>query len=377
MDTRSIPTSWRYALGIAATALALYLLWFFSDIVIYILISAVLGIIGRPLVSRITALKIRGKSISRSIAALLTTVVMWVLFATFFSIFIPLIFNKLSEFSNLDIAQVVSSINSPIIAIQNYLSDTFAISMREFSLTETLASSIRDWLNLDMVNSVVGSFVSTATDFVIALFSVTFITFFFLKEDDLFYSMITTIFPKRYEENIIRALDSVTVLLVRYFTGILAESFILMIVVSLILLLFGASAENAFFTGLIVGVFNVIPYVGPMIGLAIGLFVGVVSPIEGMTLAQTLLVTGGTILTAQGLDNFVLQPVLYSNRVKAHPLEIFIVILIAGNLAGVVGMLLAIPSYTVIRVFAKEFFYNFRVVQALTENLTTDDNEND
>lgn len=377
MDTRSIPTSWRYALGIAATALALYLLWFFSDIVIYILISAVLGIIGRPLVSRITALKIRGKSISRSIAALLTTVVMWVLFATFFSIFIPLIFNKLSEFSNLDIAQVVSSINSPIIAIQNYLSDTFAISMREFSLTETLASSIRDWLNLDMVNSVVGSFVSTATDFVIALFSVTFITFFFLKEDDLFYSMITTIFPKRYEENIIRALDSVTVLLVRYFTGILAESFILMIVVSLILLLFGASAENAFFTGLIVGVFNVIPYVGPMIGLAIGLFVGVVSPIEGMTLAQTLLVTGGTILTAQGLDNFVLQPVLYSNRVKAHPLEIFIVILIAGNLAGVVGMLLAIPSYTVIRVFAKEFFNNFRVVQALTENLTTDDNEND
>lgn len=377
MDTRSIPTSWRYALGIAATALALYLLWFFSDIVIYILISAVLGIIGRPLVRRISTFEIRGRNIPRSIAALLTTVLMWVLFATFFSIFIPLIFNKLSEFSNLDIAQVVSSINSPIIAIQNYLSETFSISMREFSLTETLAATIRDWLNLDMVNSVVSSFVSTATDFVIALFSVTFITFFFLKEDDLFYSMVTTIFPKRYEDNITRALDSVTVLLVRYFTGILAESFILMIVVSLGLLLFGASAENAFFTGLIVGVFNVIPYVGPMIGLAIGLFVGVVSPIEGMTLAQTLLATGGTILTAQGLDNFVLQPVLYSNRVKAHPLEIFIVILIAGNLAGVVGMLLAIPSYTVIRVFAKEFFNNFRVVQALTENLTTDDNEND
>jgi predicted PurR-regulated permease PerM len=47
--------------------------------------------------------------------------------------------------------------------------------------------------------------------------------------------------------------------------------------------------------------------------------------------------------------------------------------LIAGNLAGVVVMLLAIPSYTVIRVFAKEFFYNFRLVQVLTENLTTDD----
>lgn len=373
MDTRSIPTSWRYALGLAVTAFALFLLWYFSDIVIYILISAVLGIIGRPLVRRLSIIKIRGRYIPRGIAALLTTILMWVVFATFFVIFIPLIFNKLGQFANLDIAQVISSINAPIIALQEHLSEIFSISMREFSLTETLAASIREWLNIDVVNSVVGSFVSTATDFVIALFSITFITFFFLKEDGLFYSMVTTIFPKRYEENIIRALDSVTVLLVRYFTGILAESFIMMVVVSLGLLLFGANAENAFFTGLIVGVLNVIPYVGPMIGFAIGLFVGLVSPIEGMTLAQTLLATGGTILTAQGLDNFVLQPVLYSNRVKAHPLEIFIVILIAGNLAGVVGMLLAIPSYTVIRVFAKEFFYNFRLVQALTENLTTDD----
>lgn len=375
MNTQSIPTTLRYVLGLAATAVAFFLLWYFSDIVIYILISAVLGIIGRPLVRRISIVKIRGRYIPRGVAALITTVLMWVLFATFFSIFIPLIFNKLSQFANLDIAQVISSINDPIIALQEHLSETFSIPMREFSLTDTLAAAMREWLNLDVVNSVVGSFVSTATDFVIALFSVTFITFFFLKEDGLFYSMVTTVFPKRYEDNITRALDSVTVLLVRYFTGILAESFIMMVVVSLGLLLFGASGENAFFTGLIVGVLNVIPYVGPMIGFAIGLFVGLVSPIEGMTLAQTLLATGGTILTAQGLDNFVLQPVLYSNRVKAHPLEIFIVILIAGNVAGVVGMLLAIPSYTVIRVFAKEFFNNFRVVQALTENLTTDDDK--
>ena len=373
MDIRSIPTSWRFVLGLVATAVAFYLLWYFSDIVIYILISAVLGIIGRPLVRRMSIVKIRDRYIPRGVAALITTGLMWVVFATFFSIFIPLIFNKLSEFSHLDMVQVISSINDPIIDLQEQISATFSIPMREFSLTDALVASIREWLNIDVVNSVVGSFVSTATDFVIALFSITFITFFFLKEDDLFYSMVTTVFPKRYEENITRALDSVTILLVRYFTGILAESFIMMIVVSLGLLLFGASGENAFFTGLVVGVLNVIPYVGPMIGFAIGLFVGLVSPIEGMTIVQTLLCTGGTILTAQGLDNFVLQPVLYSNRVKAHPLEIFIVILIAGNLAGVVGMLLAIPSYTVIRVFAKEFFNNFRLVQALTENLTTDD----
>ena len=248
MDIRSIPTSWRFVLGLVATAVAFYLLWYFSDIVIYILISAVLGIIGRPLVRRMSIVKIRDRYIPRGVAALITTGLMWVVFATFFSIFIPLIFNKLSEFSHLDMVQVISSINDPIIALQEHISETFSIPMREFSLTDALVASIREWLNIDVVNSVVGSFVSTATDFVIALFSITFITFFFLKEDDMFYSMVTTVFPKRYEENITRALDSVTILLVRYFTGILAESFIMMIVVSLGLLLFGASGENAFFT---------------------------------------------------------------------------------------------------------------------------------
>ena len=75
------------------------------------------------------------------------------------------------------------------------------------------------------------------------------------------------------------------------------------------------------------------------------------------------------MLILKGLDDFVLQPTLYSERVKAHPLEIFLVILIAGSLAGILGMLLAIPSYTVLRVFAKEFFSQFRLVRKLTEKI--------
>lgn len=93
------------------------------------------------------------------------------------------------------------------------------------------------------------------------------------------------------------------------------------------------------------------------------------TPIEGMTTGHTMLVIAGTLLVIKGFDDFVLQPALYSERVKAHPLEIFLVILIAGSLAGIVGMLLAIPSYTVLRVFAKEFFSQFRLVRKLTEKI--------
>ena len=181
--------------------------------------------------------------------------------------------------------------------------------------------------------------------------------------------MVTTLFPDRYRENLMRALDSVTVLLARYFTGILTESLLLMIAVSLTMMAFGMKAADAAFIGLVMGVMNVVPYAGPLIGGVFSVFVGIVTPIEGMTVGHTAFVIAGSLLILKGLDDFVLQPTLYSERVKAHPLEIFLVILIAGSLAGILGMLLAIPSYTVLRVFAKEFFSQFSLVRKLTEKI--------
>lgn len=182
--------------------------------------------------------------------------------------------------------------------------------------------------------------------------------------------MVVIMFPKKYEPNITRALDSVTHLLIRYFTGIVAESSIMTLIVSLGLLMLGFSVHNALVIGLIVGVLNVIPYLGPWIGAA-AVFSSVWPELRGATCRRPGLRCAWPerFWSLQGIDNFVLQPVLYSNRAKAHPLEIFLVILIAGSLAGVLGMLLAIPAYNVIRVFAKEFFNNFRVVQKLTEKI--------
>ena len=160
-----------------------------------------------------------------------------------------------------------------------------------------------------------------------------------------------------------------TVLLARYFTGSLSESLLLTIAVTLVMMAFGMKAADAGFIGLIMGVMNVVPYAGPLIGGVVSVFVGIVSPIEGMSVGHTAFVIAGSLLILKGMDDFILQPTLYSERVKAHPLEIFLVILIAGSLAGILGMLLAIPSYTVLRVFAKEFFSQFRLVRKLTEKI--------
>ena len=125
--------------------------------------------------------------------------------------------------------------------------------------------------------------------------------------------------------------------------------------------------------GLIIGILNVIPYAGPWIGLAIAITMGVASHInQDINTVVIPLVTYMFIVEAitHLIDNIVFQPVIFSNSVRAHPLEIFIVVLASGFAAGIPGMIFGIPAYTVLRVLAREFFYNFKAVQKITSGLS-------
>lgn len=359
----------KFIAGAAIAGAILFLVWYFSSIVVYILISAVLAVMGRPLVNLLAGLSVRGWSVPRWLAALVTLMVIWVVVATLCSLFVPLVFNKIYQLSSVDFATVVGSIEDPISRAQHDLQHLFALPESTFSLSEELTSTLGQLIDIDSLNRVFSSVVGVVLSSVIAIFSISFITFFFLKDDGLFYAMVTAMFPERYHDNITRALESVTVLLSRYFTGILSESLLLTVAVTLTMMAFGMKAADASFIGLVMGVMNVVPYAGPLIGGVVSVFVGIVTPIEGMSVGHTAFVIAGSLLILKGVDDFVLQPTLYSERVKAHPLEIFLVILIAGSLAGILGMLLAIPSYTVIRVFAKEFLSQFTLVRKLTEKI--------
>ena len=359
----------RFMVGLAITAAILFLIWYFSSVVIYILVSAVLAIMGRPVVSWLLKIRIYNRSMPRWAAASITLVVIMAVLLGILSLFIPLIFSKINEFAHLDFASVLASVEEPIAHAQAYMQRTFAMPETSFSLTDTLASKIKELINYDTLNNTFTSILNVALSTLISIFSISFITFFFLKEDGLFYSMVTAMFPERLQQNVTRALDSITYLLSRYFTGLLTESLILMVVISTVLILFGMKTDNALMVGLIMGVMNVIPYAGPLIGGVISAFMGIVTPIEGYTAIASVMIICCTLFCIKGFDDFVLQPTIYSERVKAHPLEVFLVILLAGYMAGIVGMLFAIPSYTVLRVLAKEFFSEFSLVQKLTQNI--------
>ena len=344
-------------------------LWYFREVLVYILLSAVLAIVGRPLVRQLCRIQCKRFKVPRWLAAALTLVIMWLVIGGLLSVVVPLIAGKVYELSSLDLRSALEGVQQPLERLQNYISTIFVMPETHFSISEVLVSTLRSILNYDTVNSVVSSIINAGMSAVIVVFSVSFITFFFLKEDGLVSAMVSALFPDKYVGNVHNAIEKVSKLLSRYFTGLLIESFIIATIIAVVLLLFGMKTADACFIATVMGLLNVIPYAGPAIGVMVSIFIGIVSPIEGCTIAYTLGVICSTICVVKGVDDFVLQPTIYSSRVSAHPLEIFIVILMAGSVGGIVGLLIAVPSYTVLRVFAKEFFSEVSIVRKLTKEI--------
>jgi predicted PurR-regulated permease PerM len=153
-----------------------------------------------------------------------------------------------------------------------------------------------------------------------------------------------------------------------------------MILIDIGMTIVGIDFQQALVMGLILGILNVIPYVGPWLGLFIAIIMGVAAHInQDFSTVVVPLIYYMIIVEAitHLIDNVVFQPVIFSNSVKAHPLEIFVVVLISGFAAGIPGMLLGIPTYTVLRVFAREFFYGFKAVQKITSSLSYENHGND
>ena len=365
----TLQTFLRWVMGLSLAVAVGALLWYFREVVVYILVSAVMAIVGRPLVGLLCKIKVKNITLPRWLAAAVTLLLLWVVIGGLLSLIVPLVAGKIYELSSLDLRSALEGVEEPLERLQTYISTIFVLPETHFSISEVIVSSLRQFLNYDTVNSVVSSIINTGMSAVIVVFSVSFITFFFLKEDGLFSNMVSAVFPDKYSENVHRAIDKVSLLLSRYFTGLLTESLIISSIIAVVLLLFGMQVENACFIAVIMGLLNVIPYAGPAVGVLVSIFIGVVSPIEGCTISYTLAVILGTICVVKGIDDFVLQPTIYSSKVSAHPLEIFIVILMAGSVGGIVGLLVAVPSYTVLRVFAKEFFSEVSLVRKLTKEI--------
>lgn len=282
-----------------------------------------------------------------------------------FSLFIPLIKEQGQNLSLLDVNALQNNLQDLYQQIADYL------QFKNIDIEDTFKNSgILSKLDYNAIPNLLNSILGTIGSFTIGLFSVLFITFFFLKDSRLMEGGLMVFIPDNKEDRLKKSIETIKDLLSRYFIGLVFQIMILFIIYTTVLLIVGV--HNAVVIAFLCALLNLIPYIGPLIGGALIILLTMTNflgmDFQSVILPKTIWVFVGFII-GQLVDNFFSQPIIFSKSVKSHPLEIFLVILIAGILFGILGLIVAIPAYTAIKVILKEFLAENKIVKSLTKNL--------
>lgn len=354
------------AVGImVGIALTLYLLYEIRSVLAYLAIAAVVAIIGRPVVMFLR----RRLKFANTLAVVATMLMMIGILIGIIALFVPLITEQSKNLSLLNIEELQASLNELYQEIVHYFGAT-PERVNELLQETSLGKRALEGLDMGFIPNILNTFMNVLSSASIGLLSVLFISFFFLKDSKLFQRGLLTFIPNTKEGETVKSIDKINRLLSRYFVGILVQILILFIIYTVALAIVGV--ENAVVIAFLCALFNIIPYIGPIIGGVLMIFLTMTSFL-GADFSTVILPNTGWVLLGlvigQLIDNFFSQPFIFSNSVKSHPLEIFLVIIIAGLLFGVVGMIVAVPGYTAIKVILKEFLAENQIVRRLTKNL--------
>ena len=366
-----------YLIKLGGLAIVAALCWYFKNVLIYIIVAFVVSLIGRPIMKLLRKIHIGKFHIPDWFSAVLTIVLIIGFLILIVTQLIPLVTNIVRDASVLNSSLYLES--NPVERINEWLVRMFPDLGSDFDLVALIIDKLRELVSFSNVSGIVGSVASLVSSAFVGLFAVVFISFFFLKDSNLFERIIYALVPDRVEQKMHTTLNDIKQLLSRYFVGLLLEMLGVALIDFLGLWLI-ARLDFSYAIGIafIAGLLNVIPYVGPLMGEAIGVILGVILKVGvgaglDVNVWAFALIILAIMLTAQLIDNFIYQPVIYSTSIKAHPLEIFIVLLMAAHIGGTVGMLVAIPAYTVLRVVAIRFFYRFKPIQRLNPDLSDED----
>ena len=369
----------------AGIAIIAALCWYFRSVLAYILIAVVISLVAKPLMGLLQKIRIKGRKAPDWLLAALSLILVLGILLSIVATLIPIVGNIVKDISLANIENSVRSLSVPLSEFNEFLRTMVPSLGEDFKIEVTVIQEVQKLFNPAIFSSVIGSAASFLTSFGIGLFSVVFIGFFFIKDDGLFTEIVCALVPDKHEATTEKAISDIGHLLSRYFIGVMLEvtgvALINFIGLAFIAKLgFSAALGIAFMTG----IFNIIPYVGPLLGGALGTVLGLIlkySSASPIGLDVNFWVFTAILIAifcfTQLVDNFLYQPLIYSTSIKAKPLEIFIVLLIVGHIGGPLAMIVAIPCYTVVRVIAFRFFRQIKAIKRLipSERLITNEDE--
>ena len=364
-----IPTIAKWIVSFLIVALVVWLVWYFRFLVTCLFVAIVLSFMGRPLKNLISKIHYKRLKIRNTISTFLSLAAVLGVILSVLYFLVPLIISQAMAFANLDIYTIADYYAEPIRKAEIFLKD-YQLMGTETNLTDMVSAKIMSLFTMFNLTEVANWLLTASGNFIMGVFVVVFFAFFFLKDSHLLMNFIDAITPDKHLNEIHNVINSSRTLISRYFIGIFLE--IVIMIVLLIIGFYFVGFSNIVLIACFCGAFVILPYIGVFIGGSIGLMICLTSSlsidpnVDVVSIVMKFVIVFASIKI---IDDFVLQPLIYSKSVKAHPLEIFIIILVAGKVAGVMGMILAIPVYTFLRIIAKEFFSRWKFVRKITQDL--------
>ena len=364
----------RYIIYGVAGVVSLALCCYFRTVLVYVILACVVSLLGKPVMKLLRTFTFRKRHLPDWLMAVMTLLFIVSMFLVIFTQVIPVvagIVQRISDnLSSSDYSLPVDTYTASVNAANAWLISHFPQFGPDFKIESAIGSFLRRAFDLTSLTALIEHVASFFVSFGIGIFSVVFISFFFIKDPMLFRKIVGAMVPDKIERHVMEAIGDVEHLLSRYFVGLIVEilgvaslNFLFMWLVA------GTGLNAAIGIAFITGILNIIPYIGPLVGTVMGTILATVLKFSaaGMTVNfwGFVLLLLLLFMITQAVDNFLFQPLIYSASIKASPLEIFIVLLIAGNIAGVLGMLVAIPAYTVVRVIAGHFFADVKAIRRL------------
>lgn len=338
-----------------------FLAWYFSQILICIIVAGIISIIGSPLVALLDRLHIKKFRCPHVLSVFLTLIIIMTVLLGLVSFFIPLVAKETSMMSSIDWQKLMDYYQPQIQWLQGFLQQ-YGVIKKGATLESLLEENISRYVDFSIFSNLLAGVITFAGTFFFYLFTILFLSFFFLLDIMMLPCFILLLVPQRYEEQVKHIMQRSKDVLSRYFIGLVIN--VLVMIASYAIALTIVGIKGALVIALFAGIVNIIPYLGPLIAVGTGIVLsvtGVVSQGFYGSIGSTILKVSLAMVVVILLDNIVYGPLIQGKSVKVHPVEIFLVIIAAGSIGGIPAMIMAVPSYAFLKIVGEEFFSQFRL----------------
>ena len=338
-----------------------FLAWFFSQILICIIIAGVISITGNPLVELLDKIHYKKIRMPHVISVFLTLIIIVAVILGLLSFFIPLVVRETSMITSIDWQKFLDYYKPQIQWLQHNLVH-YGIIKKNETFESLLKNTLSHYVDLSIFSNMLTGVISFTGNLFFYIFTILFLSFFFLQDVMMLPNFILMLVPRKYEEQTKNVMRKSKTVLTRYFLGLIIDVLVMIASYSIALSIVGVNGALviAFFAGIV----NIVPYVGPLIAVGTGIILGVTGVVSdgyfgsiGSTALGVLIAMVVVIL----LDNILYSPMIQGKSMKVHPVEIFLVIIAAGSIGGIPGMIVGVPAYAFLRIVGEEFFSQFRI----------------